>query len=93
MVHGSGDRFPGTEKGIVYGTCPGLPATRGVDTDASNIAIGGVLSQVQNGSERVVAYFSKSLMPETEERLERQMFTSEVEPVPIDDEDLYFHFT
>ena len=32
-------------------------------------------------------------MPETEESLERQMFTSEVEPVPIDDEDFYCHFT
>jgi hypothetical protein len=33
-----------------------------------------------------------SLMPETEESLERQMSTYEVEPVPIDDEDLYCHF-
>jgi hypothetical protein len=32
-----------------------------VDTDASNVGIGGVLSQVQDGSERVVAYFSKTL--------------------------------
>jgi hypothetical protein len=32
-----------------------------IDTDASNIEIGGVLSQVQDGSERVVAYFSKTL--------------------------------
>jgi hypothetical protein len=32
-----------------------------VDTDASNVGIGGVLSQVQNGNERVVAYFSKTL--------------------------------
>ena len=32
-----------------------------VDTDASNVGIGGVLSQVQDGSERVIAYFSKTL--------------------------------
>ena len=30
-----------------------------IDTEASNIGIGGILSQVQDGSERVVAYFSK----------------------------------
>ena len=32
-----------------------------VDTNASNVGIGGVLSQVQDGSEQVVAYFSKTL--------------------------------
>jgi hypothetical protein len=32
------------------------------DTDASNMGIGGVLSQVQDGSERVVACFSKTLL-------------------------------
>lgn len=32
-----------------------------LDTDASNFAIGSVLSQVQDGVERVVAYFSKTL--------------------------------
>jgi len=31
------------------------------DTDASNIGISGVISQVQDGSEQVVSYFSKSL--------------------------------
>jgi len=31
------------------------------DTDAGNVGIGGLLSQVQDGSERVVAYFSKTL--------------------------------
>jgi hypothetical protein len=31
------------------------------DTDASNTGIGGVLSHVQDGHERVVAYFSKTL--------------------------------
>ena len=32
-----------------------------LDTDASNVGIGGVLSQVQNGQEKVLAYFSKTL--------------------------------
>jgi hypothetical protein len=32
-----------------------------VDTDASNIGIGGVLSQAQNGQERVIVYNSKTL--------------------------------
>jgi hypothetical protein len=32
-----------------------------VDTDASNFGIGGVLSQIQDGQERVIAYYSKTL--------------------------------
>jgi hypothetical protein len=32
-----------------------------VDTDASNVGIGGVLSQVQDRHERVIAYYSKML--------------------------------
>jgi hypothetical protein len=32
-----------------------------VDTDASNVGIGGVLSQVQDGQERVIAYYSNTL--------------------------------
>ena len=35
-----------------------------LDTDASNFAIGGVLSQVQGGLERVIAYGSRSLTKE-----------------------------
>jgi hypothetical protein len=32
-----------------------------VDTDTSNFGIGGVFSQVQDGQERVIAYYSKTL--------------------------------
>jgi hypothetical protein len=32
-----------------------------VDTDVSNVEIGRVLSQVQDGHERVIAYYSKTL--------------------------------
>ena len=44
-----------------------LPQHRGrfiLDTDASNFAIGAVLSQIQDGVERVVAYGSRSLTKE-----------------------------
>ena len=32
-----------------------------LDTDASNVGIGGVLSQIQDGEEKVIAYASKKL--------------------------------
>jgi hypothetical protein len=32
-----------------------------VDTDTSNVGSGGVLSQVQDGQEQVIAYFRKTL--------------------------------
>lgn len=32
-----------------------------LDTDASNFGIGGVLSQIQDGQEKVIGYYSKSL--------------------------------
>lgn len=37
-----------------------------LDTDASVVGIGGSLSQVQNGKERVIAYASKKLTPQQE---------------------------
>ena len=45
----------------------GYPAPDGeyfLDTDASNFAISGVLSQMQYGQERVIGYFSRALTKE-----------------------------
>ena len=32
-----------------------------IDTDASNVGVGGVFSQIQNGQETVISYFSRCL--------------------------------
>lgn len=40
--------------------CPSNDGNFVLDTDASNYGAGAVLSQIQNGEERVVSYFSKS---------------------------------
>jgi hypothetical protein len=40
---------------------PDMEATFILDTDASDYGIGGVVSQVQNGEERVISYASKTL--------------------------------
>ena len=48
-----------TEAPVMAYPLPGIPFI--LDTDASNWAIGAVLSQAQQGEERVIAYFSKSL--------------------------------
>ena len=64
MVHGSGDRFPGTAKALCTAPVLGYPQPGEkfiIDTDVSNIGMDGVISQVQCGSERVVSYFSKRL--------------------------------
>ena len=43
---------------------PNLTDTFVIDTDASDTAIGAVLSQIQNGEEKVIGYGSKTLSKE-----------------------------
>ena len=48
-----------------------------LDTDASNVGIGGVLSQLQDNKEKVIAYGSKKLNqltppPSTKEHVKRK---------------------
>jgi hypothetical protein len=38
-----------------------IPPQNKIDKGTSNVRIGGVLSQVQDGQERVIAYYSKTL--------------------------------
>lgn len=51
-----------------------------LDTDASGMAIGAVLSQVQNGTEKVIAYFSRAL-----KRVERNYCTTRRELLAVVD--------
>jgi hypothetical protein len=49
-----------------------------VDTDASNVRIGGVLSQIQDRRERVIAYYSKKL-----NKAERNYYVTQQELLAI----------
>jgi len=58
------EAFEGLKKRLVSSPILSFPREQGefvLDTDASNHGIGAVLSQVQNGSEKVIAYFSRVL--------------------------------
>jgi len=63
VVHRNRDRFPSTERGIVYSSCPGLPENGRSSSSTPTPAMWGdwwSLSQVQDDSKWVVAYFSKT---------------------------------
>jgi len=52
------------KEGLISSLVLALPKDEGIyvlDTDASNFSIGAVLSQNQDGEERVIAYASKAL--------------------------------
>ncbi|KMQ85704.1 krab-a domain-containing protein [Lasius niger] len=58
--------FKELKKRLVSSPILSFPRDEGqfiLDTDASNHGIGAVLSQVQDGTERVIAYFSRVLRP------------------------------
>ena len=57
-----------------------------VDADVSNVAIGGVLSQVQDGEEKVIAYYSKCFS-----RTERKYCTTRKELMSIVSSIKHFH--
>ena len=64
---GCDEAFSELKNRLITSPILALPQPQGrfiLDTDASNFAIGGVLSQVQGGLERVVAYGSRSLSKE-----------------------------
>lgn len=50
-------------------TCCTTDCTGIVVSDASNVGVGAVLSQIQGNEERVIAYYSKALAPPKEELL------------------------
>ena len=57
-----------------------------LDTDASNYGVGAVLSQVQGGEERVIAYYSQVLS-----RPERQYCTTRRELLAVVKAVKHFH--
>jgi hypothetical protein len=59
----SGGLFSNTEGSSLYLICAYLqPGERFVvDTDVSSVGIGGVLPQIQDRQERVIAYYRKTL--------------------------------
>jgi hypothetical protein len=68
------------------------PGEKFVDTDSSNVGIGGVLSQVQDGSVWVVAYFSKTLSKaERNHRVTRQELLAIVKTLEHFHKYLYGH--
>lgn len=60
------DSFNSLRQALICAPVLAFPTEAGeyiLDTDASNYGIGGVLSQLQNGEERVIAYCSRALRP------------------------------
>ena len=60
------DAFTGLRDAMVRSPILAFPTETGeymLDTDASNFGLGGVLSQIQNGIECVIAYCSRALRP------------------------------
>lgn len=61
---GCNDAFEDLKRALTSAPILSYPNSTGkfiLDTDASSTAIGGVLSQLQDGQERVIGYFSKTL--------------------------------
>ena len=58
------DSFQALKSGLITAPILGMPCPDGLmilDTDASNFGLGGVLSQIQDGKEVVLAYSSKAM--------------------------------
>ena len=63
---GCSDAFHELRAALIGAPILAFPTETGqyiLDTDASNFGLGGVLSQIQNEQERVVAYCSRALRP------------------------------
>ena len=59
-----GDAFKELKRALTEAPILNYPIEDGdfvIDTDASNVGLGGVLSQIQNGQETVISYFSRCL--------------------------------